>query len=565
FSLEIRYLICRGYLLSIITVAVSVYIFILMGIYKRFDRVLNKIYISIGIIIAGATGVIALPIHIYKAEAYYTYGASVVLTYVVSVFFLVASFYNIIRYRKVLGKQKVRSIGFFLASWLIAAIIQFMFNAFLIVGFAMGFGVTYVYLKLENPEVNYDLMTGTFNSYAFRNYLNHLQDIEKPFYVIGVKLEDFDYYNEVFDVKNSNIIRGKLVEYFNDIEGARIFSINGQVFFAVFLDRELMQEALRRIGNRFKKPWYLDEVSFYLGAGICYVEDANVAASLNNPSEMLYHFLMNEKNTGPDNIFCIDETVVDGYTRAMMLERTARNTVEQGNIEVYYQPIYDVEKAGYTSAEALIRVFNENSNLLPTDLFIRVAEQNGTILRVGRIVLEKVCQFISSDVFETLGLERVHVNLSVVQCLQPKLSEEILDIIYDYNVDPKYICLEITETALVSTKGVVMDNIRRLQKAGISIVLDDYGVGFISNALLMDSPVKMVKLNRSFIKSDLLLELTVKMLRYMGMTLIAEDVEYEEQYRLLTDLGVEYVQGYYNSRPLPQEEFVEMLTDNLNN
>lgn len=237
--------------------------------------------------------------------------------------------------------------------------------------------------------------------------------------------------------------------------------------------------------------------------------------------------------------------------------------------EVYYQPIYSVEEKKFHSAEALIRLKDEKYGFISPEIFIPVAEKSGAIHKIGDFVLEQVCAFIASDEYKKLGLSYIEVNLSVVQCMQPKLANHIMDILTRYGVRPEQLNLEITETAASISQQALEDNIEDLTNMGMKFSLDDFGTGYSNMQRIVKLPFNIIKLDRTFTelydnpKLGIVLMNTINMIKAMEMKIVVEGVETAEMLKLFSDLECEYIQGYYFSKPIPRSEFVKFIQTSL--
>ncbi len=180
-------------------------------------------------------------------------------------------------------------------------------------------------------------------------------------------------------------------------------------------------------------------------------------------------------------------------------------------------------------------------------------------------MLEKVCSFIASGEFKELGLQYIEINLSVAQCMQADLADKILQIMKRYGVTPDKINLEITETAASYSQNIMMENLEKLTREGIEFSLDDYGTGYSNIKSVASLPIKIVKLDKTFVDSEnnprmwTVLKNTIKMLKDMNMHIVVEGVETEGLVKKFTDLNCEYIQGYYYSRPIPESDFVAFM------
>ena len=237
------------------------------------------------------------------------------------------------------------------------------------------------------------------------------------------------------------------------------------------------------------------------------------------------------------------------------------------SFEVHYQPILCLQDNRFHSAEALVRLNDPTFGWVPPGLFIPEAEQNGTIVNIGDILIEKICAFLGTVDYERAGLDYVEVNLSVDQCVQPTLPRKLLETMEHYGVEPSRMNLEITETSATYSQQIIERNVRTLAGAGLSFSLDDYGTGYSNIARVLELPFNLVKLDKTLVdglddttKREVVVR-TVAMMKAIGKSVLAEGVETQEQVDTLRTMGVDYIQGYLYSKPLPEQEFLAFLEE----
>ena len=237
------------------------------------------------------------------------------------------------------------------------------------------------------------------------------------------------------------------------------------------------------------------------------------------------------------------------------------------SFHVYYQPIYSIEKKKFLSAEALLRLIDEKEGFISPEVFIPAAEKSGAIHKIGDFVMEEVCRFIASDEYKKLGLEYIEVNLSVSQCMRHGLAEHLLAIMKKYGVSSDQVNLEITETAASYDQNVMAENLSELSSAGISFSLDDYGTGYSNMYRIAALPLKIVKLDKTFVNNQnakmwTILQNTVRMIKDLNMEIVVEGIETEDMVKKFSDLHCDFIQGFYFSKPVPREEFVQFIERN---
>ncbi|MGN1083953.1 MAG: EAL domain-containing protein [Lachnospiraceae bacterium] len=243
------------------------------------------------------------------------------------------------------------------------------------------------------------------------------------------------------------------------------------------------------------------------------------------------------------------------------------NAIAGNRFRMYYQPIYSVKEKRFLSAEALIRLQDETYGFISPELFIPAAEKNGTILQIGDFVLEEVCRFLAECGKEGLPIDYIELNLSMTQCMQKNLPEKVLYYLEKYHLKPEQINLEITETAANTAQDIVEENIQSLSEREIYFSLDDYGTGYSNISRIMSLPFRIVKLDKSLAdkvddpRIKIVLRNTIRMLKEIGTEIVVEGVETKEGVRQFTELGCDFIQGYYFSKPLPESEFVKFIRE----
>lgn len=212
---------------------------------------------------------------------------------------------------------------------------------------------------------------------------------------------------------------------------------------------------------------------------------------------------------------------------------------------VYYQPIYSIEKKRFVSAEALLRLIDEKEGFISPEIFIPAAEKSGAIHKIGDYVLTEVFQFIASSEYKKLGLEYIEINLSVSQCMHHGLADSILESMSRYGVSSNQVNLEITESAASYDQSVMSENLEQLSAAGLTFSLDDYGTGYSNMYRIAALPLKIVKLDKTFVNNQnskmwTILQNTVRMIKDLNMEIVVEGIETEEMVKKFSDLKCDF-------------------------
>ena len=245
----------------------------------------------------------------------------------------------------------------------------------------------------------------------------------------------------------------------------------------------------------------------------------------------------------------------------MDVKRALEHAIETDQVEIYLQPLIESVSGSMIGAEVLARITNEEGRVLSPALFIPIAEQNGQINRLGAQVFEKACRFISEGNLDKTGLSWLNVNLSPIQCMKKDISSEFSEILNKYKVRADQIHLEITEASMIDL-SLLQKQITTLKTNGFQFALDDYGSGYSNLTRVKHYPFINIKLDMEvvwdyFREKDVLLPAIVQAFKQLHLSITAEGIETKEMAEAMKDIGCDFLQGYYFSKPLPIPEFVE--------
>ncbi|MEG1324588.1 MAG: EAL domain-containing protein, partial [Janthinobacterium sp.] len=248
------------------------------------------------------------------------------------------------------------------------------------------------------------------------------------------------------------------------------------------------------------------------------------------------------------------------------MENALRRAIDNEEFVLFFQPKVNIISGRISGAEALIRWRRPGHGMVSPALFIPLLEETGLIVRVGNWVLDEACKKISEWGASSIGPVHLSVNVSGIQFFVGGLEEEVLKAIRKYDIAPDLLELELTESSLMSNAEETIAVLRNLKALGIQISIDDFGTGYSSLAYLKRFPIDKLKIDIAFVREvtsnpdDAAIVLAIiSMAHSMKLEVIAEGVENDAQLAYLRRHGCDEMQGYYFSRPVPQEEFEQML------
>ena len=246
------------------------------------------------------------------------------------------------------------------------------------------------------------------------------------------------------------------------------------------------------------------------------------------------------------------------------------NALEEKQFVLYYQPQYNHANGMLIGAEALVRWIHPERGMISPGVFIPIFEKNGFITKLDLYVFERVCEFVRRCIDTGLPIVPVSSNFSRYDIFQPDFVAKLETIRKKYDVPTKYLRIEITESVVVGGSQHTNEIIRSLHECGYIVEMDDFGSGYSSLNVLKDIELDIIKLDMMFLSEDsdskkggTILSSMVRMAKWLGMPVIAEGVEHLEQADFLKSIGCEYIQGYLYSRPLPEEQYIELLSESV--
>jgi len=344
-------------------------------------------------------------------------------------------------------------------------------------------------------------------------------------------------------------------------EGDLLVRLGGDEF-AVLLanleDRDTALAVASRLNQSLHNAVDIDGYNITISVSIglsFYASDGYTAEELLKNADIAMY---QAKGNGKNCINCFNEQMALKYQERVRLESELRDAVYTNQIYVEYQPQIDPRSGRVVAVEALARWNHPVAGQIPPDKFIPVAEESGLITQIGERVLHEACR--QTKIWHKQGYQRlqVAVNISAQQFTQDDFEATVFDALARSDLKPGYLELEITENIVMENVSRVVAKLEKLRDQGIQIAIDDFGTGYSSLRYLEDLPLDTLKIDRSFVNKlnhndpqHSLVNTIILMASSFGITTVVEGVETKRQLRCVVDLGCDYIQGYYYSKPVP--------------
>lgn len=423
-----------------------------------------------------------------------------------------------------------------------------------------------------NTAVQYnvlDPLTGLYTINAFRTFVEQQleADNSREYGLLHIDIEHFKIFNDWYGVAEGD----KLLKYIAQQIKAKAEAGHGIASrisgddFILLLDREecevskIQKEIIDWMQN------YDTSVKFLPNGGIYLIEDRTIPVTLMCDCAQLA--LNSVKGNFSNRVALYNDNMKQKLKNEQEVLFGVKNGLEHDEFEVYYQPQYNARTAKVIGAEALVRWRHPQKGLLPPSEFIPVLESSGFITKVDFFVWEKVCQYLHERIQKGLDVIPISVNVSRLDIYQYNITEVFQQLMQKYDLNPRLVEIEITESAYADDFQHLIDEVAKLRKAGFIVLMDDFGSGYSSLNMLKDVEIDILKVDMKFLQMDYeqatkgssILRSVMQMGKWLGLRIIAEGVETKQQVDHLMMLDFEFMQGYYFYRPMCEADFTALL------
>lgn len=556
FSPILTKIICKLYILTLVLQGYLGYVYIMTDVFshKQHNQIKQLLHWTF---LIGELTILVTPIsYTLDDQSVYSYGISTNIAFILAAIFICVIISIGFICKNKISHRKFSTMIIWQGIWLICGVIQFINSNILLISFASAFSIVILYTQLENPNTFIDNETGAFNKDALILYVKDKYKFNQKFAAFTIKI---NFISSIVDLELENETRFRIAKDIMNLGPDPVFMLDENILCIICKDQYRMHKLLMRIREMNKD---ITDVP----ANNSYIVIPNSNDFIN--SEEFFKFLHAYENSD-DEIIEANDRLISKLRKYDKIHDLINDALEHDRVEVYYQPFYNTATKKFSVAEALVRIKNEYGTIISPGMFIPIAEETGQIIPLGIRIFEKVCKFISEHDIKKLGLNSIDINLSAAQFDFENPAKFIMNTIDKYKIDPALINLEITETANNRNKENLINNVNQLIKHGITFSLDDFGTGRSNLDYFVDLPVTNIKFDNSFtqgyFKNDKIkhvLEGMTEIMHKMNMNIVSEGIETKEQLEAMSKIGIEYIQGFYFSKPIPEDEFIEFLSQN---
>ncbi|AFV97528.1 MULTISPECIES: putative bifunctional diguanylate cyclase/phosphodiesterase [unclassified Sulfuricurvum] len=434
-----------------------------------------------------------------------------------------------------------------------------------------------------NEELSFtslhDSLTGLPNRYNLYSQLKlmvaNANRYERKFAVLFL---DLDHFKNINDTLGHNIgdallkavsLKLKTLIRENDI----VARIGGDEFIIVlndFSDSGNLEQVIVKILDAFRHEWPVQTHFLRLSTSIGVAIYPDDSKEINELMKFADIAMYKAKSEGRDQFSFFTSKLNDQVHKEVRIAHDMHRALEDSEFVLYYQPKIHIKTGKIIGAEALIRWHHPDKGIIYPDQFISIAENTGFILKLGTWVIEESAEMISRLAHS--GYTDIHVscNISTRQFQNLHLFSDIENAIRINEINPAQFAIEITESVMMEYLDVTLEVIKKIKRLGIHICMDDFGTGYSSLSYLRQFPIDSLKIDKSFVddisemgnNDHILLNTIISMGETFNLNVIAEGVEHQYQMEYLKERGCGYYQGFYFAKPVPEDEFFDLLKKN---
>ena len=467
-----------------------------------------------------------------------------------------------IAFRKALPRDLLKVLLSVMVLVLSVAVIQTIQPQYLLSGTAFTLSAMFAVVTVCDPDIKVDRVSRAFNDYAFIDYVNTQRFEKQRKHYIIFDIESFGMFSEKFTVTAANDLIIQIRKFIESVnKKVYLFRVMSARFVILLRNKEEQTQMVMAIKERFKEPFNVKGHVVDITLDMLYFVNEGVFTN----SDMYNNFMTRTLalvNFKEENCLELDKAFLERISRDRRIKEVLENCLKtKSGLYMVYQPIYDVNKKVFNHFEALIRLSNEELGYIGPGEFIPIAENFGLANDIDFFVLNETCAFLQRNP----GISGLEINISCAEFFNNP-SERFMKVINKYGIDPSRLVLEITETIAVKYPEKTKDFMKDLGQYGIQFAMDDFGSGYSNIARFITLPFSVAKLDKSLLEESknvvLFFDAAISLFKNLNIPIVIEGVEQEKQLALAKEKKIDYIQGYYFSKPLKESDLLEFLAKN---
>ena len=508
-----------------------------------------------------------------QANLQYLYPQGV-SAYICIILYFIFSAYLCLKYCRSVSTEKKMALLLYYLICVSGIPVRILSRSSAIFEFSFSTALLLCVYTFQNPGEFVDTVSGAGTKNALNLEISSKLLQKKIFTVLGVIIDRLEVMTGNESIEGISTFLTEITTFLKQISpDGRVYFTDDNIFMVIIPDSESDDPAVDkladRIRRRFQDNWIMNGDEIRLFSSVFAVGFPDDIESVDKFTEV--KSIIQKNCNHYRGIIRLPDLNMKYVEHDRIIDSLVRRALDDGLLEVYYQPIYNCKTGKYSSCEALLRLKDPSLGYISPAVFVPIAERNGCIISIDNYVFKQVCDMLTNTQALNMGLDYVEINMSVVDCIQTNLADNVISSVKKYGLSPEHINLEITETFEEGVSSVMYENMKKLRDYGISFSMDDLGTGYSNLSRIATLPMDIFKLDKSIIQQAFEEEHAYMVMRGMmdiigklGKEVVCEGVETETQARQLIKLGCDHIQGFFYARPMPKEQFLDFLLNNNN-
>ncbi|MCR4742685.1 MAG: EAL domain-containing protein [Treponema sp.] len=500
----------------------------------------------------------------YDSQLGYIRGPLKTITYITTVIYGAITIISLTLNRNAMAKRVyVVFLLYPLLSMLIMSF-QFFLPKVILTGTASFAALLLTYVSIQSDLLDFDMLTGLMTG---KKLIKHIENNNKKGFLYVLSIENMNILQNNMEISDLNLLLLDIGRHIQKCFLRYSYHQNTSRFAGICNNLEELKAYHKEISdyintkNLSTENKILIPMDVYYSAVEIHNGDKNSDSLIDIINNLLSKAIMDEDHT----LRICNQEVLESMERKRQIAEILKRelTLESKQFQVWFQPIFSLQKKAFTHMEALSRLQNTELGDIPPQEFVEVAENKGLIEKLGFVAFEKVCKYIADN--KDL-VKSISINFSVYQMVNQNVVASVLKTISNFGLTPSSIIIEITESLFIENYALVRDNMIALAKAGVRFYLDDFGTGYSNLSSVLNLPFSTIKIDRSLM---LVMEDDDNKQRFVcniidtfkdaGVKVLVEGVETQSQNNMVKNTRADYIQGFFYSKPLPADKCIEVL------
>ena len=505
----------------------------------------------------------------YFEDGSFERGSGMLVLYGVTVFYLINIILALIIFRRSYPLQKRAMYVLGIVVVFAGMLFQGINISFRLETFAVAIDLTLFFYFFQNPYKQIDRETRLFNKIPFYETMRRCIATKEDVDIVALVIQDFEEIMRNNSKEENHSVACQIADFLKSINDSyTVYRVEKNLFVLSFKAKDDIEivKVEKKLHDRFKQPWIVQNYQLNYKVHICHVPVLNRFANVEGVMGFIYETL----NSNFDReILGVQDFNLNILERGMKIKAALMDAIENDKFELTFSPIYSAKLGKINGFEISSRFYDSELGYVSETELMKYVENSGQMIKLGMLLFDKACNFISSHDFKKLGISFVGIKIRSVICLQYEFIGSVNKVFSQYDIDPSFICFQISEYIVSKVSHTFEAHMDILSSMGFQFCLDDYGSGFTNLASIYEYPIKYIKIDSKVVrameeneKAKITIESTLDLAKELSMKTIMGGISTEEEFEMVSEFNCDYEIGSYFYVDLDEVTFMRLLNEN---